>query len=182
MFLNSILSCIMEKREKINKKNYLEQLKKRGMKVGDNLYFTGRPFDWGSCFLIKIGNDVTISSNVTILAHDATTKRRLGYSKAGRVEIGNRAFIGAGSIILPGVTIGDDVIVGAGTVVTKDIACGKIVCGNPAREMGITEEYMIRNENILKKVPVLAANNITDITEFVAQVKNNSEKGIGFVE
>ena len=41
---------------------------------------------------------------------------------------------------------------------------------------------MIRNENILKKAPVLAANNITDITEFVAQVKSNSEKGIGFVE
>lgn len=49
-----------------------------------------------------------------ILAHDASTKRYLGYTKIGRVLIGNNVFVGAGTIILPSVAIGNNVIIGAG--------------------------------------------------------------------
>lgn len=47
------------------------------------------------------------------------------------------AVIGAGSVILPGITIGAYATVGAGAVVTKDVGWGKIVAGNPAKEIGM---------------------------------------------
>ncbi|QYF96081.1 hypothetical protein KY495_15080 [Massilia sp. PAMC28688] len=49
------------------------------------------------------------------------------------VVIGNNVWIGAGALILPGVTIGDHAIIGAGAVVTRDVADGVTVAGNPAR-------------------------------------------------
>ncbi|MEH6728081.1 MAG: sugar O-acetyltransferase, partial [Hyphomicrobiales bacterium] len=51
------------------------------------------------------------------------------------ITVGNYVWIGAGAIILPGVTIGDGAVVAAGSVVTKDVAPRMIVAGNPAREM-----------------------------------------------
>jgi maltose O-acetyltransferase len=49
------------------------------------------------------------------------------------IQIGNRVWLGAGAIVLPGVTIGDDVTVGAGSVVTKDLPAGVLAVGNPCR-------------------------------------------------
>ena len=49
------------------------------------------------------------------------------------IRIGDNVWIGAGAIILPGVTIGDDAVIGAGAIVTKDIKTGEVVGGNPAR-------------------------------------------------
>ncbi len=49
------------------------------------------------------------------------------------VSIGKNCWIGAGAIILPGITIGDNVVVGAGSVVTKDIPSGVVAVGNPCR-------------------------------------------------
>jgi maltose O-acetyltransferase len=49
------------------------------------------------------------------------------------VKIGDRCWIGANVIILPGVTIGDNVVVGSGSIVTKDIPSNSIAVGNPAR-------------------------------------------------
>ena len=58
---------------------------------------------------------------MNILAHDASTKRHLNYAKIGNVVIEDKVFIGAGSIILPGVRISKNSIIGSGSVVTKDI-------------------------------------------------------------
>ena len=49
------------------------------------------------------------------------------------MNICNRAWIGAGATILPGVTIGENSVVGAGSVVTRDVEPNTIVAGNPAR-------------------------------------------------
>lgn len=49
------------------------------------------------------------------------------------VKIGNRSWIGANTIILPGVTIGDNTVIGAGSIVTKDIPSNVIAVGSPAR-------------------------------------------------
>jgi acetyltransferase-like isoleucine patch superfamily enzyme len=54
-------------------------------------------------------------------------------SRLRPIVIGNRVWIGASAIILPGVTIGDDAVVGAASVVTKDVAPRTVVAGNPAR-------------------------------------------------
>lgn len=56
-------------------------------------------------------------------------KKILGYSRVGRIDIGNDVFIGASSIVLPNVKIGDKVIVGAGSIVTKDIPDNSVVVG-----------------------------------------------------
>lgn len=112
----------------------LEYLKLQGLKIGKNFSMQqGCIIDDSHCWMISIGDNVTLAPNVHILAHDASTKRLLGYTIVAPVQIGNDVFIGAGSIILPGVTIGDHVIVGAGSIVTKPIpdncvfAGGKII-------------------------------------------------------
>lgn len=51
------------------------------------------------------------------------------------MHIGNNVWIGAGSTIVPGVTIGDDVVIGAGSVVTRDIPSGVVAVGTPCRVM-----------------------------------------------
>ena len=68
----------------------------------------------------EIGDYVTIAPNAVIL---------------GRVIISDDCYVGAGAIILPGIKIGNQVTVGAGAVVTADVAGGKTVVGNPAREL-----------------------------------------------
>ena len=114
-----------------------EKLIKMGLKVGKNFKrLNGVILDPSHCWLISIGDNVTMAPRVHILAHDASTKFFLNYTKIGRVIIGNNVFIGAESIILPNITIGDNVIIGAGNIVTKDIPPNSIYAGNPAKIVG----------------------------------------------
>lgn len=106
----------------------------------------GVRIDSSFLYLISFGDDCTISTNVTILAHDASTKMGCGFQKVGRVSVGNNVFIGASSLILPNVNIGDNVIVGAGAVVSKDIPNNCVVVGNPARVICSTDKYYKRNQ------------------------------------
>jgi acetyltransferase-like isoleucine patch superfamily enzyme len=96
-------------------------------------------------WLISIGDRVTIATDVLLMTHDGATwlvrddrGRRYKY---GRVEIGNDVFIGAQSVIMPGVRIGDRVVVGAGSVVTKSVPSGAIVAGVPAKIIGRFDDY-----------------------------------------
>jgi maltose O-acetyltransferase len=126
----------------------------RGLKIGESFSMEpGCNLDYSHCWLIKIGNDVTLAPNVHILAHDASTKRALGYTKIGKVTIGDRVFIGAGVTILPNITIGSDVVVAAGTVVIKNIPANSIVAGNPMRIIGSTSEYLNKNRRIMDTHP-----------------------------
>jgi maltose O-acetyltransferase len=61
------------------------------------------------------------------------TKPHSGHQDS--ITIGNNVRIGAHAIILPGVHINDNASIGAGAVVTKDVAAGKRVGGNPAKEL-----------------------------------------------
>lgn len=126
---------------------------RKDIKMGQNVDIINSFIDYGFGFLVTIGNNVTIT-NATILAHDASTKKELGYVKVGRVDIGNNVFIGYGSIVLPNTKIGNNVVVGAGTVVAKDIPDNVVVVGNPCRIICSYDEYMERNRQGLEKKPV----------------------------
>ena len=70
--------------------------------------------------------------------------------------IGENCWIGAGAVILPGVTIGDNTVIGAGSVVTKDIPANVVAFGNPCRvqrEIGERDrKYYYRDREIEKSL------------------------------
>lgn len=76
---------------------------------------------------ITIGDNCIIGFNSTLLCHEYL----IDEYRLGEIIIGNQVMIGAGCIILPGVTIGDHVKVGAGCIVTKDIPAHTFAYGNP---------------------------------------------------
>lgn len=132
-----------------------ECLIKRGMKVGKNFKrLIGVILDPSHCFLITIGDDVTMAPNVHILAHDASTCYDLGYCKIGRVNIGNNVFIGASTVVLPNVTIGDNVIVGANSVVSKNLPENGVYAGNPAKKIMSYDEYIEKQKKVFENAPV----------------------------
>lgn len=123
----------------------------RGMKVGaDFSRQQGCYIDPTHCFLIEIGNHVTMSIRVTLMAHDASTKKYLGYTKIGKIIIGDNVFIGANATVLPGVSIGDNAVVGANSVVAKDVPKDTVVAGNPARVVCSLEEFQRKNSLLLE--------------------------------
>lgn len=79
--------------------------------------------------LITVEPGVVMSSRVTLMAHDSSRH------VVGAIRICGGAFIGAGAILLPGVTIGRDAVVAAGAVVTRAVAPFTTVGGVPAREL-----------------------------------------------
>lgn len=149
--LNRIFKGIKYRLEnKINPKSQLDMLRERGLKVGENFNMFNSVIDEGHCWLVEIGDDVTITNSI-ILAHDASMKNIIGKSKVGKVKIGDRVFIGYGSIILCNVSIGNDVIIGAGTVVSRDIPDNSIVVGNPSRIIGKASEFKEKHKKLINE-------------------------------
>ncbi len=132
-----------------------EKLIKMGMKVGGDFgRLNGVILDPSHCWLIKIGDHVTMAPRVHILCHDASTKTFLGYTKIGKVTIGNNVFIGAESVVLPGVTIGNNVIIGANSTVTHDIPDDSVAVGSPARVICSLNEYLEKNDKMMQCAPI----------------------------
>lgn len=104
---------------------------------------------------IVVGDGVMFAPNVIVAtaAHPICPELRargLQYNRP--VRIGNNVWIGAGAVILPGVTIGDGTVIGAGSVVTKDIPANVVAVGNPCRVLRpigeYDREYYRKNEKI----------------------------------
>lgn len=131
-----------------------EKLISMGMKVGKNFNrLHGVILDPSHCWLIEIGDNVTMAPRVHVLCHDASTKQFLNYTKIGRVTIGDNVFVGAESVILPGVTIGSNVIVGANSTVTHDIPDNTVVVGSPARAICSLDEYLKKEKDRMNEAP-----------------------------
>lgn len=131
----------------------VEDLRRGGAEIGENVDIINATIDFGTPFMLKIGNNVTIT-NCRILTHDASTKKFLGCTKTGHVTIGDDVFIGANSVILPNTTIGNNVIIGAGAVVARDIPDDSVVIGNPCQVICSCQEYIEKQKKRMEKLPV----------------------------
>lgn len=119
--------------------------------IGDRTYIGGGSVI-SAAESVSIGNDVLVSFDVLIFDHDSHSTVWEGRAKdvvawksgtkdwtnvrTGRVEVGDKAWLGARSIILKGVIVGEGAIVGAGAVVTRDVDPWTMVAGAPARCIG----------------------------------------------
>ena len=134
----------------------MELLKQMLAEVGENCYIEP-PFhaNWGGRHVhfgknvyanfnltlvddthIYVGDCTMFGPNVTVCtaAHPVLPElREKGLQYNAPVRIGRNCWIGAGAIILPGITIGDNSVIGAGSVVTKDVPVNVVAVGNPCR-------------------------------------------------
>ena len=152
-----------------------EMLKRLFGSVGENCYIESPYFaNWGGHHVhlgsniyanaglklvddthIYIGDCTMLGPNVTIATAghpiDPTLRAR-GLQYNLPVGIGKNCWLGAGVIVMPGITIGDNTVIGAGSVVTKDIPSGVVAVGNPCkvlREVGEHDKiYYWRDKKI----------------------------------
>ena len=110
--------------------------------LGDRFYANA-----GCIFLdsapVTIGDRALFGPAVQLLAatHPLEAELRAqGLEYAEPISIGDDVWLGGGAIVLPGVTIGDRAVVGAGSVVTRDVPADVVVAGNPARVIRSLEE------------------------------------------
>ena len=104
---------------------------------------------------IYVGDNTLIGPNVTIATagHPVDPELRAIPTQFNMpVHIGKNCWIGAGAVILPGVSIGDNTVIGAGSIVTKDIPSNVVAVGNPCRvlrEIGEHDKkYYYRNRSV----------------------------------
>jgi len=93
---------------------------------------------------IYVGDHTMLGPNVTLATagHPIYPPlREKGYQYNVPVHIGSNCWLGAGVIVMPGVTIGDNTVIGAGSVVTKDIPANVVAVGNPCRVMRPISEH-----------------------------------------
>ena len=152
-----------------------ELLKQLFAEVGENCYVESPYFaNWGGHHVhlgsniyanaglklvddthIYIGDNTMLGPNVVIATagHPIDpTLRSKGLQYNLPVRIGRNSWLGAGVIVMPGVTVGDNSVIGAGSVVTRDIPSGVVAVGNPCkvlREIGEHDrEYYWRDRKI----------------------------------
>ena len=110
---------------------------------GNNVYanFNLTLVDDGQIF---VGDNVMFGPNVVVATpnHPILPElRKKGYQYNRDVVIGNNVWIGAGAIIVPGITIGDNSVIGAGSVVTHDIPANVVAVGNPCQVLREISEH-----------------------------------------
>ena len=141
-----------------------ELLKEMFAEIGEDCYIEpplhanwgGRHIHFGKCIYanfnltavddthIYVGDYTMFGPNVTIATAGHPILPRLrqdAYQYNMPVHIGKNCWIGAGAIVLPGVTIGDNTVIGAGSVVTKDIPSNVVALGNPCRVVREINEH-----------------------------------------
>ena len=115
----------------------------RGVQVGEGAFIgTNTIIETSFPQLVSIGRRVDVGMRVTIIAHQVGEADRKG------VEIGDDAFIGPCSLILPNVTIGAGAVVSAGSVVTRSVPPLTMVQGNPAKPVARCEVPLTRDVSL----------------------------------
>ena len=152
-----------------------QMLKEMFAEIGDNCYieppfhanFGGAHIHFGNNIYcnfgttmvddthIYVGDCTMFGPNVVVATagHPVLPElREQGYQYNAPGHIGKNCWIGAGVIIVPGITIGDNVVIGAGSIVTKDLPSNVVAVGNPCkviREVSEQDrEYYFKNRKI----------------------------------
>jgi len=134
-----------------NKHEYMCNVyRKDGVKIGENVHIFSDIIS-SEPYLISIGNNSTISTNVNFVTHDASigviNGRENGSDMVGPISIGAHCFVGSSATVLYGVTIGDYTVVAANSVVTKSFPDGHVVIGgNPAKIICTIDDFINKNQ------------------------------------
>lgn len=118
-----------------------------GVNIGKN-NLLGKKHWSSEPYLITIGSNCQLT-NCQIFTHgggNAVRCQHPDFDCFGKVKIGDYVYLGANSLIMPGVSIGNNVLVAAGSVVTKSIPDNVVVAGNPAKVICSITEYYERNK------------------------------------
>jgi len=128
-----------------------ELVKQRGGVIGKDV-FIGEDvhIDLDYAFLLEIGDGAVISARSIIELHDSSLPnvKGAGKLKVGRVRIDRRVYIGANTVILPGVQIGEGAIVGAASLVNKNIPPYEVWAGIPAKFMCTVDALVLKREEL----------------------------------
>ena len=155
--INRIIKSLEYKWAHTSRKRYVAFLRKKGIKIGNNLWITPSiktlNIDTTRPSLVEIGDQVRLNKNFTLLTHDGgyyviRNKYHEFISQSGRVKIGNNIYFGRNCTVFKGVTIGDNCIIGFGSVVTKDIPPNSIAVGAPAKVVGTLEDYYKKRKGL----------------------------------
>lgn len=149
----------------------------KGVIIGNNVKLYNVKMDARRPYLITIGNNV-ILTNCRLLTHDASMFLALGYTKIGRITIGDNVFVGVDCVILPNIRIGNNVVVGAGSVVSKDIPDDSVAVGNPLRIISSYSEFIAKHKDRLKTCPLYINHKMS--AEEVELMKNDLEHTCGY--
>ena len=103
-----------------------------GADVGDRVTVKAGVYVWDG---VTLEDDVFCGPNATF-TNDKHPRSRQRPAEFARTLVSRNASIGAGAVILPGVTIGQGATIGAGAVVTADVPAGETWVGNPAKRLG----------------------------------------------
>ena len=154
----------MEKRNSLNPISAIKAISSLFYEIGEDCYiepplhsnFGGGHVHFGSHIYanfnltlvddthIYVGDYTMFAPNVIVAtaAHPVLPRlREQAYQYNAPVHIGRNCWIGAGAIILPGITIGENTVVGAGSVVTKDLPANVVAVGNPCRVLRQISEH-----------------------------------------
>jgi acetyltransferase-like isoleucine patch superfamily enzyme len=101
-----------------------------GVRIGDRVTLKSGVFLWTG---VNLEDDVFCGPNATFTNDKNPRSRKPPAGGFATTLVKRGASIGAGAVILPGVTIGEDALIGAGAVVTRDVPAGETWVGNPAR-------------------------------------------------
>lgn len=185
--LKKITGYINRKKASLSSKNGIKYAKKLGVKIADQVRFTGVP-DYGSePWLVEIKKNAFLTAHIQFITHEGSVEnlRRLDEKyksviKFGKIVIEEGAFIGRNVIILPNVRVGKGAIVGAFSCVTKDVPDGMVVGGVPAKVICSVQEMA---DKYLENTPIydneeLQSNKVKVSTEIAEHYWNLKKEKI----
>lgn len=147
-FKNIIVTTLRGRDVLADQEMYQATLRQLGAAIGHNCRIFSNIIG-PETYLITLEDMVTIATGVKIITHDNAISKPLPEftDLFGRVTVRRNSFIGAYSVLLPGITVGENAIVAAGSVVTKSIPDGEIWGGVPAKKIGETMQYAKKQHN-----------------------------------